>query len=177
MSEAKLLADLQESRAEVHRLRDGLSIGNPTVHKDLSLISLIPKWSGSESAVPLEEFISTIEGSAKIGRWQDSVCVRIAALKLTDLARSFFNTCQEFHAEDTTWQKFKEAFRQRFKDVRPDQHHFMKLQSARKARNEDSQAFADRCLSLAQKILCKVTDPQAQNYIARLPNECCWLRL
>jgi hypothetical protein len=73
MTVARLLAELQESNAEVQRLRDRISIGNPTVHKDLSLFSLVPKWKGSEAAFPLEEFISSIEGSAKIGRCQDSV--------------------------------------------------------------------------------------------------------
>jgi hypothetical protein len=115
MSQEKLLSDLQESRAETQRLRDRLSIGTPTIHKDLSLISLIPKWSGLESAISLEEFISNIEGAAELGRWQNSDCVRIAALKFTDLARSFYNTCQEFRVEDTTWQIFKDIFRQRFK--------------------------------------------------------------
>ena len=137
MSQEKLLSDLHESRAEIQRLRDRLSIRTPTIHKDLSLISLIPKWSGSESAAPLEELISSIEGAAKLGNWQDSDRVRIGALKLTDLARSFYNTYQDLDAEDTTWQKFKEVFRQRFKDVRPDQYNFMKLQTARQARNED----------------------------------------
>ena len=96
MSQEKLLSDLHESRAEIQRLRDCLSMGTPTIHKDLSLISLIPKWSGSESAVPLEEFISSIEGAAKLGNWQDSDGVRIGALKLTDLVRSFYNTCKTF---------------------------------------------------------------------------------
>jgi hypothetical protein len=108
MSQEKLLSDLQEFRAEIRRLRDRLSIGTPTIHKDLTLISLIPKWSGSESAVSLEEFISSIEGAAELGRWQNSDGVRIVALKLTDPARSFCNTCQELHAEDTPWQKFKD---------------------------------------------------------------------
>ena len=74
MFQEKLLSDLQESRAEIQRLRDRLSIGTPTIHKDLSLISLIPKWSGSESAVLLEEFISSIEGAAKLGNWHDLDC-------------------------------------------------------------------------------------------------------
>jgi len=72
MTEAKLFTELQESSAEIQRLRDCMLTGTPTVQKDLSLVSLMPKWSGSESAIPLEEFISSIEGSAKIGRWQDS---------------------------------------------------------------------------------------------------------
>jgi hypothetical protein len=56
---------------------------------DLSLIYLVPKCSCSENAVTLEEFISSIEGRAKIGRWQDSDCLQIVTLKLTEQAKSF----------------------------------------------------------------------------------------
>ena len=64
MAEARLQAELAETQAEIQRLRERFSIGTPTVRKDLSLISLVLKWSGSETAVPLEEFFSSIEGSA-----------------------------------------------------------------------------------------------------------------
>jgi hypothetical protein len=139
-----------------------MSTGTPTVHKDLSLISLVPKWSGSETTVPLEEFISSIEGSAKIGRWQDLDCVQITVLKLTDQAKSFYTGRPELPAEDTTWQKFKDVFRQTFRDVHTDQYHFMRLQTARRGRNEDPQAFADRCRALSQKIMHEVDDPLVQ---------------
>ena len=68
MEEARLQAELLESKNEIRRLRERLSTAMPTVHKDLSLISLVPKWSGSDAEVPLEEFSSSIEGSAEIGR-------------------------------------------------------------------------------------------------------------
>jgi tRNA A37 N6-isopentenylltransferase MiaA len=38
----------------------------------------------------------------------------------------------------------------------------MRLQTARQGKNEDPQAFADRCRALAQKIVQKSDDPQAQ---------------
>ena len=38
----------------------------------------------------------------------------------------------------------------------------MKLETARQAKGEDPQAFADRCRELAGKIICKVEDPEAQ---------------
>jgi hypothetical protein len=119
-------------------------------------------WSGSESAVSLEEFFKNIESAAKIGRWHLSECMQIAALKLTDSARTFYNMCSEFHAEDATWDKFKKAFRERFRDVHTDQYHFMRLQMARQAKHEGPQEFADRCRALAQKIMCKDSDPVAQ---------------
>jgi hypothetical protein len=60
MADARLQAELAEAKAEVQRLKDRMSVGTPTVHKDLSLITLVPKWTGSDAAVTLEEFISSI---------------------------------------------------------------------------------------------------------------------
>jgi hypothetical protein len=57
----------------------------PTVHNDLSLISLVSKWSGSESAVSLEEFFESIESAAKRASWHSLDCMQIAALKLKTL--------------------------------------------------------------------------------------------
>jgi len=88
--------------------------------------------------------------------------VQIAVLKLTDQAKLFNSACQELHEEDMTNQKFREVFRQRFKDIHTDQYHYMKLQTSRKGRNEDTQVFADRCPALSQNIMCRVSDPLAQ---------------
>jgi predicted outer membrane protein len=88
--------------------------------------------------------------------------LQTAALKLSDPTRSFYNTYLELHAEDATWKKFKKAFRERFTDVHTDQYNFMILQMARQAKNEGPQEFADRCRALAQKIMCKDSDPVAQ---------------
>jgi hypothetical protein len=165
MTEQCLQQELAESKLEVQRLRERLSLGTPTiptVHKDMSLISLIPKWSRSETAIPLEEFISSLEGTARIGRWQESDTLEVALLKITDSAKLFYNGCPELHTKDTTWQTFKNAFRKRFQDVCSDQYHFTNLQSTRQRRNESPQEFADRCRALAQRIVCKIDDPLAQ---------------
>jgi hypothetical protein len=60
-------AELAETKPQLQRLREQVSVGTPTVHKDLSLIYLVPRWSGSEKAIPLEVFFSSIEGSAQDG--------------------------------------------------------------------------------------------------------------
>jgi hypothetical protein len=44
MVEEQLRAELVETKAELQRLKERISVGTPTTHKDLSLISLIPKW-------------------------------------------------------------------------------------------------------------------------------------
>jgi hypothetical protein len=63
-----LQAQLAESKAEVARLRDRLSVGVPTVHKDLSLVSLVPRWTGTEAAGSLEEFLNSIDSAGDLGR-------------------------------------------------------------------------------------------------------------
>jgi hypothetical protein len=42
------------------------------VTKDLSLVSLVPKWSGGETPPPINEFFEIIEGSAAIGNWTEA---------------------------------------------------------------------------------------------------------
>jgi len=167
MAEARLLAELAEAKAEVQRLKDRIPVGTPTVHKELSLITLVPKWTGTDAAVTLEEFISSIEISAHIGRWEESDKVGIALLKLAGLITTSYKGCSELHADVLTWPKFKTVFRNRYKDVHTDQYHYMTLQMAGKSKGEDPHTFADRCRALAGKIICKVEDPIAQ----RIHNE------
>jgi len=58
LAEARLQAELAEAKLEVQRWKNRLPVG--TVNKDLSLITLVPKWKGTDAAVTLEEFISSI---------------------------------------------------------------------------------------------------------------------
>jgi len=159
MAEAQLRAELAETKAELQLLKERISVGTPTIHKDLSLRSLIPKLSGSETGIPLEEFPSSIESYHRMGLWQDADKLEIVILRLSDVAEQFCNGCLELHVPGVTWQKFKDVFRHRFRDTHTDQYHFMRLQTARQSRNESIQEFADRCTALAQKILSKVDDP------------------
>jgi len=88
-SESHLKLELSEAQNEIQRLRSQLATALPTAHKDLSLISLVPKWSGSESAISLEEFFSSIENSTRIGHWAEADCLQVAVLKLGESARTF----------------------------------------------------------------------------------------
>jgi len=108
-----------------------MSVGAPTVHKDLSFVTLVPKWSGSDSSVTFEEFLSSTESAAKTGHWSGTDKREIAVLKLTDSAKLFYQGSTELHAESTTWQSFKNAFRRRHEVVHTDQYNFTKLQTAR----------------------------------------------
>jgi hypothetical protein len=86
----RLQAELIEAKAEVQGLKERISLGVPTVRKYLSLVSLVPKWSGQESAVTLEEFFSSIEGSTRIRKCEDADGIEIAVLKITGSARTFY---------------------------------------------------------------------------------------
>jgi hypothetical protein len=56
---AESLQKLVESlQAEKSNLQDQISSGRPTVPKDLSLISLIPKWSGTEKSLEWMSFLN-----------------------------------------------------------------------------------------------------------------------
>jgi hypothetical protein len=160
MAHAQLQREVDESMLEIQRLR--MSLGALTVHKDLSLILLIPKWSGVESSNCLVEFISTLVDSARIGRWDAKDTLEIASLKLEGSARVFYQGCTQLHTREASWDTFKKAFRKRYKDVHTEQYHYARLQMARQGRKETPQEFADRFRTLAQRITGQSDDPVVQ---------------
>jgi len=144
-----------------------MPVGTPRVHKRISLITLVAKWTGSDAVVTLEEFISSIEISARISRWEETEKVEIALMKVAGSVTTFYKACSELHADSLTWPKFKTEFRNMYIDFHTDQYHYIKLQTARQPKGKDPQLFADRYRDLAGKIICKVKDPVAQ----RIQNE------
>jgi hypothetical protein len=104
MVEVRWREDLAESKAEIARLGKHMATVMPTVHEDLSVVSLVPKWSGAETAAPLEELVSSIKGTARIGQWDDADRLQVAVLRLLDPVKVFYKARLELHAEDTTWE-------------------------------------------------------------------------
>jgi hypothetical protein len=80
---AQLKAKLLEARKEMQWLRDNLVPANPPLLKELSLVSLIPKFAGNDSAISVHEFLSSIESIARLGRWTNEDKVEVTLLKLT----------------------------------------------------------------------------------------------
>jgi len=109
-TESRLKLELSEAQIELQLLRERLSTTPPTVHKDFSLLSRVPKWSGSESAISREEFFPNIKGSAWIGRWWETDCLQVVVLGLVDNVRTFYNSCPELHGEDVLWKIFRTMF-------------------------------------------------------------------
>jgi len=150
-------------QAEIQNLQAQLQT-RPPVSKDLSLVTLVPKWSGTDKAVPLNDFFEILESTARVGNWPQEDLIRIATMKLTDVARVLYNATLELHDKDITWTAFKSAFYNRFRDVRTDQFHITQLQTAKQGKDESPQEFADRCRSPAYKTVPKVEDEAKQKW-------------
>ena len=124
----------------------------------------MPKWSDTEKVILLHEFLETIESAGRLRNWSQEDKIRIATLKLTDVARAFYNGTLELHDQRITWTAFKAGFHERFRDVRTDQYHYRQLHMARQRKDESPQEFTARCRSLAQKIVPNVDETVAQNF-------------
>jgi len=157
----KLVENLQE---EINNLRAQVNSGRPIMPKDLSLISLIPKWSGTENSVSVKEFFESVESVATTGNWSDFDKMKITVLKLTEVAKAFYSSNPELHSTSISWENFKAKFLHRFRDVRNDQYHFMQLQTAKQQKHETPREFLDQCRSLAMNTVPKVEDPLLQKF-------------
>jgi len=131
MAEARLCVELDESKPEFQRPKGSLSGGPPTVRKDVTLFSLVPKWSGLDLGDPIEKTFTSIEGAAYILKWEVSDKFSISVLKLSDADRLFYNGCTETYEKNVTCQMFKRVFSQKFKFTHTDQYNFMRLHTAR----------------------------------------------
>ena len=151
----------QATNAPTHDAPDDATLRRAAT-KDLSLVSLVPRWSGGETAPPIGEFFEIIESSAAIGNWSEADRKQICALKLTDAARAFYSATPELRDPAITWQDIKARFLSRFRDVRTVQYHFGQLYMARQRKGETAQEFLDRCRLLARKTVPCVTDPALQ---------------
>lgn len=130
--------------------------------KDMSLISVIPKWGGTDSVVPLAEFFELIEGTARIGSWTEADKIQVCMLRLTDSAREFYRATPELRDPKITWAEVKELFAKRFRDVRTDQFHFAQLHQVKQRKNESPSNFLDRCKILARRTVPSVADATMQ---------------
>jgi hypothetical protein len=78
-------------------------------------ISLVPKWSRLESAIPLENALEIVECTVKRGRWHPSVELKLEMSKVADSASSLFKLCTKFHKEKISQQICETTLRVRSK--------------------------------------------------------------
>jgi hypothetical protein len=134
----KLVENLQ---AEINYLRSQVSSGRPTAPKDLSLISLIPRWSGTEKSGSVKEIFELVESSARIGCWSEFDKTQIKILKVSYVATIFYSSNPELQKADISWENCRTKFLHRFRDVKSDQYHFMQLQTARQKKMKPPKNF------------------------------------
>jgi hypothetical protein len=113
---------------EVQTLQNKLQ----TTSKNLSLVSLVPKWAGTAQSSPIHQFLEIVESTARLGNWSGEDMVRVATLKLTDTTRNFFNATPALHDASVSWEAFKTALQHSFRDPRTDQFHYTQLQQAKR---------------------------------------------
>jgi hypothetical protein len=111
-TEARLKLELSNAQNEFQRLKVRLPTVTPIVLKEF-----FSQWFGAESAILLEEFFPSIEGSARGGHRLQADCLQVAVLRLVDNVRAFFNSCPELYGEKK-WQKVKATLRVRSKTAR-----------------------------------------------------------
>ena len=70
--ETLLKQQVELLQRELGNLRVQVTYQNPVQPKDLSLINLIPRWSGTDKAVNVKDFFDSVESSAKVGNWTDT---------------------------------------------------------------------------------------------------------
>jgi hypothetical protein len=80
-----------------------------------SIISLVTKWLGLESAIPLERVVKIIKGTVRRSRWHPSVDLKLKMTKVGDSASSRFNLCTKFNGEKVSQQICETTLRVRSK--------------------------------------------------------------
>jgi hypothetical protein len=142
------MSEIETLKRELAALKAQLT---ETMPKDLSLVSLIPSWTGTSASCDLQKFLNSVDTTADLGNWNERDKIRVATLKLVDTARDFYDATTELHNKDVTWTAFKKCFQDRFRDARTDQFHFLNLHRAHQAQNVGVRDFADRVKNLARK--------------------------
>jgi len=105
----------------------------------------------------IRRFLSSFEGADRTGRWNDMGCLLVEILRLLNLVKAFYNSSLELHAEYVTWERFRTAFRERFKDAHTYQYNFIKLQTSR-----DEKMKNHRNSQTTVGVMFNVNDPVAQ---------------
>jgi hypothetical protein len=72
---SRLQAQLQNLQAQLQ--------SRPPVTKELFLVGVVLKWSGTDKAVPLHEFIEILESTTRVGNWTQENQIWMAAMRLT----------------------------------------------------------------------------------------------
>jgi hypothetical protein len=136
-----------------------------TATKDVWVANLVEPWKGDSNSIPVNEFFESVEEAAEMGRMTSKDKVRLARLKLRGVARAFYSAQPQLKADDVTYEDFRKAFVNRFKDKHTDQYNYARVQNAVQDNNEGPEAFLDRLRKWCQRTIQSSSNPVEQAVI------------
>jgi hypothetical protein len=90
---------------------------------------------------------------------------RLARLKLRGAARTFYSSQPQLGADDVSYEDFRTAFVNRFKDKHTDQYHCARIQNASQEKNENPEVFLDRLRKMCGRTIRSGANPAEQAVI------------
>ena len=138
-----------------------------TVTKDMWVANLVEPWKADGNSIPVTEFFESINEAAEMGKLSAKDKVRLARLKLRGAARVFYSAQPQLRADDISYEDFRTAFVERFKDKHTDQYNYARMQNASQEKNESPEVFLDRLRKLCQQTISSSANPVEQAVINR----------
>ena len=136
-----------------------------TAAKDMWVANLVEPWKGESNSIPVTEFFESIDEAAEMGKLTSKDKVRLARLKLKGAARIFYSAQPLLKADDVTYENFRTAFIDRFKDKHTDHYHYARVQYASQEKSESPEVFLDRLRKLCQRTIRSSGNPVEQAII------------
>jgi hypothetical protein len=138
-----------------------------TATKEMWVANLVEPWKGDSNSIPVNEFFESLEEAAEMGWLTSKDKVRLARLKLRGAPRAFYSAQRQLKADYVTYEDFRNAFVNRFKDRHTDQYNYARLQNAVQDKNESPEAFLDRLRKWCQRTIQSSNNPAEQAVINR----------
>jgi hypothetical protein len=104
----------------------------------------------------------SINEAVEMGCLSSKDKVHVARLKLRVTARAFYTEQPSLRADDCTYEAFRTAFINRFKDKHTDQYNYARVQKASQEKNESPEVFLDRLRKLCQRMVRSSENPVEQ---------------
>jgi hypothetical protein len=138
-----------------------------TATKDMWVANLVESWKGDSNSVSVYEFFESLEEAAEMGRLSSKDKVRLARLKIRGVARDFYSAQPQLKLDDVTYDTFRTAFINRFKDKHTNKYNYARLQNAMQNKHKSPEAFLDRLRKLCQRTIQGSDNPVEQAVINR----------
>jgi len=100
-----------------------------------------------------------------MGRLSSKDKIRLARLKLKGAARVFYSAQPQLQADDVTYEEFKTAFVNRFKDKHTNHYHYARVQNASQEKDECPEVFLDHLHKMCQRTIRNSDNPVEQAVI------------